>query len=217
LFNQAVYDLRTSNHPTLPLEVAVVEATTEEAAPAESVSRSVPGGPPPRASAPASAPQSNRRPPAPPRPQARPAPIPKSTAAATAPQADENTAAAGTAAPLSVDSIRAGWRDVLARVRLHDKMAEALLRDAEALKVEDDLIVLGFFYQGHVERFEKQANAKALIEKALSDSFKVKCRVRCVLSPKKAKLKAVQEDPLIQAAVNQLGAEITEIHDTATT
>jgi hypothetical protein len=33
------------------------------------------------------------------------------------------------------------------------------------------------------------------------------------LSPKKAKLKAVQEDPLIKAAVNQLGAQITEIHN----
>jgi hypothetical protein len=94
-------------------------------------------------------------------------------------------------------------------------MAEALLRDAEPVKVDGDLVVLGFYYQGHAERFEKQANGKAMIEKALTEIFRTKCRVRCVLSPKKAKLKAVEEDPLIRAAVNQLGAEITEIHDGA--
>ena len=114
---------------------------------------------------------------------------------------------------LSVDALRTGWRSVLARVRPYDKMAEALLRDAEPIKVEGDLVVLGFYYQGHAERFEKQPNGKAMIEKALAEIFQTKCRVKCVLSPKKARLKAVEEDPLIRAAINQMGAEITEIHD----
>jgi hypothetical protein len=92
-------------------------------------------------------------------------------------------------------------------------MAEALLRDAEPVTVEGDLIVLGFYYQGHVERFEKQTNVKAMIEKALGEIFQQPCRVKCVLSPKKVRLKAVEEDPLIRVAVNQLGAQITEIHD----
>ena len=48
-------------------------------------------------------------------------------------------------------------------------MAEALLRDAEPLRVEGDLIVLGFYHQVHAERFEKQPNSKAMIEKALSE------------------------------------------------
>ena len=109
--------------------------------------------------------------------------------------------------------LKAGWRNLLARVRPYDKMAEALLRDAEPLRVEGDLIVLGFYHQVHAERFEKQPNSKAMIEKALSDIFQQKCRVKCILSPKKARMKAAEEDPLIRAAVNQMGAEITEIHD----
>ncbi len=193
LFNQAAFELRASAHPTLPLEVAFVEATFEETAPT------------PRGSAP-------------PAPRSAPPPRPKienrapAAARSTPPEkVDSNFAA--TPGTLSVDSLRAGWRSVLARVRPYDKMAEALLRDAEPIKVEGDLIVLGFYYQGHAERFEKQANGKVMIEKALTEIFQTRCRVKCVLSPKKARLKAVEEDPLIRAAINQMGAEITEIHD----
>ncbi len=113
---------------------------------------------------------------------------------------------------LTVDALHEGWDRVLARVRPYNKTAEALLRDVEPIKVEGDLVYLGFHYQTHADRFEKQANGKAVIEKALAEVFRQKCRVKCVLSPKKAKLKAVAEDPVIRAAVSQLGAQITEIH-----
>ena len=201
LFNQAAFELRTSSHPTLPLEVAFVEATLEEDAP--SPPAIIPPITPARQSVPAS---------------------PKSRTVNRLPSpAKDSSVSPGRAGPdvplasgmLSVDTLRADWGKVLARVRPYNKMAEALLRDAEPVKVEGELVVLGFYYQGHAERFEKQANGKAMIEKALTEIFQTQCRVRCVLSPKKAKLKAVEEDPLIRAAVNQLGAEITEIHDSA--
>ncbi|HEX7592679.1 MAG TPA: DNA polymerase III subunit gamma/tau [Anaerolineae bacterium] len=194
LFNQAAFELRASAHPTLPLEVAFVEATFEEAAPASRGS----APPAPRSVPPPPKPKTENRLPAP----AKSAP----------PEKVDSNFAAGPS-PLSVDTVRAGWRSVLARVRPYDKMAEALLRDAEPIKVEGNLIVLGFYYQEHAERFEKQANGKAMIEKVLGEIFQTQCRVKCVLSPKKARLKAVEEDPLIRAAINQMGAEITEIHD----
>lgn len=194
LFNQAAFELRASAHPTLPLEVAFVEATLEEVAP-------IPRG---------SAPTAPRSVPPPPKPKTENRPP---VAARSTPPEKVDSNFAATPGTLSVDSLRAGWRSVLARVRPYDKMAEALLRDAEPIKVEGDLIVLGFYYQGHAERFEKQANGKVMIEKALTEIFQTKCRVKCVLSPKKARLKAVEEDPLIRAAINQMGAEITEIHD----
>jgi DNA polymerase-3 subunit gamma/tau len=196
LFNQAAFELRASAHPTLPLEVAFVEATFE-AAPALR----------------GSAPPAPRSVPPPPKPKTENHPPASAPAAKSVPpeKVDPNFAAApGT---LSVDTLRAGWRSVLTRVRPYDKMAEALLRDAEPLRVEGDLVVLGFYHQVHAERFEKQPNGKVLIEKALVEIFQTKCRVKCVLSPKKARLKAVEEDPLIRAAINQMGAEITEIHD----
>jgi hypothetical protein len=71
---------------------------------------------------------------------------------------------------------------------------------------------LGFHHELHAKRFEDEAKGGAILEKALNQVLKRKCRVKCTLSPKKARLKAVEEDPLIRAAVSQFGAQITEIH-----
>ena len=214
LFNQAAFELRASAHPTLPLEIALVEATLEEVAAPRS---SAPSAAPPRRAAP---------PPANPKPETRATPPAKSAAQPSAPsqtvhQPNEPVTEAsqpyapGVSGSLSVDRLRADWGNVLARVRPFNKTTEALLRDADPIKVEGDLITLGFHYQNHADRFEKQADGKALIEKALSEIFQQKCRVKCVLSPRRAKMKAVEQDPLIRAAVNQMGAQITEIHEGA--
>lgn len=218
LFNQAAFELRASANPTLPLEIALVEATLEAMVQPPVASKPVGGssGSAPRPAAPPASPPSTSARVAEPLKAPAPSRVPSSAPpkSSDTPAAPVNVAPAIASPPvaLSVDAVRAGWARVLARVRPYNKMAEALLRDAEPVKVEGDLIVLGFYYQGHVERFEKQANAKALIEKALEEIFQQKCRVKCVLSPRKARLKAVEEDPLIRAAVNQLGAQITEIH-----
>ena len=201
LFNQAAFELRTSAHPTLPLEIAFVEATMEETAPV--VARSVLPPPVPIPSAPKNE-QANSK------PVSRATLLIKSEDK-TATEVVAESASAVTV--LALDQLLANWSDVLARVRVYNKVTEALLRGAEPIRVEGDLIVLGFHYQNHAERFEKQADGKSLIEKALNEIFHQKCRVKCILSPKKAKRKAVEEDPLISAAINQLGAEVTEIHD----
>jgi DNA polymerase-3 subunit gamma/tau len=202
LFNQAAFELRTSAHPTLPLEIAFVEATMVEVAPA--VTRSVlPPPPAPLPSVPKNEPANSK-----PVPRATPQ-VKSEEKAATEIRVEPSSAVA----VLSLDQLLANWGDVLARVRVYNKVTEALLRGAEPIRVEGDLIVLGFHYQNHAERFEKQPDGKSLIEKALNEIFHQKCRIKCILSPKKAKRKAVEEDPLISAAINQLGAEVTEIHD----
>jgi len=200
LFNQAVFELRTSAHPTLPLEIAFVEAALDEPVPMASRSVTPPSAPmvPPKSTPPMKANPGSR--------STTSVPVEEKTT--TEPKGKISTTGS-----LSIDELRANWVNVLGRVRLQNKMAEALLRDAEPIRVEGDLIVLGFHYQNHAERFEKQANGESLIEKALDEIFHHKYRAKCILSPKKAKLKAVEEDPLIRAAINQLGAEVTEIHD----
>ncbi len=210
LFNQAAFELRASANPTLPLELAFVEATLapapgEAAVPTSTTGSSAPASvPAPRRGAePAKSKTGEGRIPPPKRVP------PKANAAPAALGKEQAPVPAGA---LSVETVRGNWDRVLARVRPHNKMAEALLRDAEPIRVEGDQIMLGFYYEGHVERFEKQPNAKALIEKALVEIFQQKCRVKCVLSPKKAKLKAVEEDPLIRTVMSW-GAEITEIHE----
>ncbi len=206
LFSQAAFELRASSHPTLPLEIALVEATLEET----TVRAAAPAATPPPT------PRASPKPPSPSSPTIKRAssmdagsenPSKNITPASVVASAEPSVSS-----DLTVEALRESWDRVLARVRPYNKTAEALLRDVEPIKVEGDLIYLGFHYQNHADRFEKEAKGKMVIEKALTEVFQVKCRVKCVLSPRKAKLKAVQEDPLIQAAVNQMGAQITEIH-----
>jgi len=190
LFTQAGIELRSSAHPTLPLEMAFVEAAQEEQI--ATIVASAPSGPPPAHAIPP-----------PPKPRAKPVNPENETRVPTTSSAPIE---------LSVETLQQHWTDVLQYVRQYNKMAEALLRDAEPLQVEQNIVTLGFRYDKHAERFEDQAKGKPIIEKALENVFKQKCRVKCVLSPKKARLKAVQDDPLIQTAVSQWGAEITKIH-----
>ncbi len=207
LFNQAAFELRASAHPTLPLEIALVEAALDEdaaertAMPSTSKAVSIPP------------PKSPSRVPPPSATQASAPPSDVVVPETSMPGNRITESTSSIAGALTTELLCERWSSVLARVRSYDKMAEAQLRDAEPLKVEGDLIVLGLHFQAHVERFEKQANVKALIEKTVSDIFQQKYRVKCVLSPKKARLKAVEDDPLIRAAVNQLGAQITQIHE----
>lgn len=195
LFNQAAFELRVSANPILPIELALVESILEkQRAPISVNSAKVENTTKPVSKTAGS----SRREPG------------KASLERKIAEPRESIAPSGA---LGVEALRTNWDRVLVRVRVQNKVAEALLRGAEPIRVEQDLVVLGFFYQGHAERFEKEANGKMLIEKALSEVFDQKCRVKCILSPRRAKLKAVEEDPLIRAAVNQMGAEITEIHE----
>lgn len=194
LFNQAGLELRSSVHPTLPLEIALVEATLGHASSGDASPRSAPPPSPPRAPA--------------------PNPPPRARAAMDAPSAPLAAAdAASASGELTVDALRENWGRVLAYIRQYNKMVEALLRDAEPIKVEADQVVLGFRHELHAERFEKEAKGKTMIEKALQQVLQRPCRVKCVLSPQKARVQAAQEDPLIRAAVNQMGAQITDVHE----
>ena len=186
LFSQAGLELRLSAHPTLPLEIAFVEALMQESRVPQ---LSTPIAPPPKNTAPKTA----------------PAPAAKESA--------QKIEKATTASTLTVEQLQSRWREVLARVRPYDKTAEALLRDVEPITVEGNTVQLGFHYQSHADRFEKEAKSKGVLEKALADVFGQKILVKCVLSPRKVRQKAVEGDPVIQAAVNQWGAQITEIHD----
>lgn len=203
-FNQAAYELRASVNPTLPLEIALIESTLQETTSAQIPSpRTIP--PPQKSSGETPSSKTVKRASSPTKTLA-----PKSDDAPVARTQIDDAESTGT---LTVESLREGWNRVLAIVRPRNKMAEALLRDAEPIKVEDKQITLGFRYEGHAERFEKQANGKALIENALEEIFKQSCRVKCVLSPQKARIKAVESDPLIRTAVSQWGAEITDIQN----
>ncbi len=202
LFNQAAFELRASVNPTLPLEIALIESTLDQTMPAPSAQR--PSAPPRPKSGAEVAPKTDKRP-----------PLSTKRTASTPPDAKSEITQTDAAEDpgLTVDSLRENWNRLLASVRQRNKMAEALLRDAQPVKIEGKQIVLGFHHEVHAERFEKQANGKELIETAFAEIFKQPYRVKCVLSPQIARKKAVESDPLIRTAVRQWGAEITDIRN----
>lgn len=202
LFNQASYELRGTQNTTLPLEMALVESTLTHG------TESQPPGPPIRdagkkqAPPPPSAPAASRSAPA----------AAKSKTAGTKASTTEPEEIKGKneAIELSLQSVLEQWSSMLTTLRKSSKSIEALLRDAEPLAVHDRQITIGFFYELHKNRVEQDKHAKPQIEKILSDIYGAPVRVRCVVSPKKQKMKAAQDDPLIRAAIN-MGGKITDI------
>jgi DNA polymerase-3 subunit gamma/tau len=204
LFNQAAFEARGSASPTLPLEMAFVEALLGEETPPRV-------SPPPPGSF--SKPPSSAKPVTSVKPSSPPAsapPAPQTNAPeARARAADTTRAVVG---DLSLDVIKAQWANVLAKIRPHSKQVEAWLRGCEPLSFDGETLTLGFFYELHKSRIENQPQDKLVIEKGLAEVFGKPLRVKCVLSPKKAKMQAAENDPLIRAAVNQFGAQIVDIH-----
>jgi DNA polymerase III subunit gamma/tau len=201
LFNQAVFELRASVNPTLPLEIAFIESALDQTTPPPTAQRPAP----PSRSKPSAegAAKADKR-----------APSSGKRTQSTSPTENSESAQPDVHdLGLTIDSLCENWNRVLACVRQRNKMAEAWLRDARPEKIEGKQIVLGFPHEVHAAHFEKQANEKELIERALVEIFKQPYRVKCVLSPQKARRKAVESDPLIRAAVSQWGAEITDIRN----
>ncbi len=217
LFNQAVFELRGSSNPTLPLEMALVETTLEPGTPY------VPAPPAPRRE------QPRRAQPAPAEhaanaEQEAPAES-KPTASAAAPAVEENQQQTIPAASdeigkkakeqtpaeaLTVQAVQEQWSAVLARFHKLNKSTEALLKDAQPVALEGNTVVIGFAYDLHRNRIENDKRGKAQIEQVISELLGKPLHVRCVLSPKKQKLKAAQDDPLVREAMN-LGGKITDV------
>lgn len=207
LFSQAALDLRNSASPTLPLEMAFVEAALEPttgvlSSPAPAMPRPVtaPSAPPPRAAA-----------------EAKPATkVARAVAAKKKP--DEAEAEVATtvvvAAPgaLSLPVIKKNWDALLARFRAANKSAAAFLRDAEPVSLKENTLTIGFFYEFHRDRFADDKRAKPQLEKIASEMFGTTLHVKCDLSPKKQKMQAAEDDPVIKAAMN-LGGRIVDLEE----
>ena len=143
---------------------------------------------------------------------AGPVTSPKSKNAEPKPLAgkDSDTTPVEPPGDLNLESVRQQWGTMLTDLRRSSKSTEALLRDAQPLAVEGRQIIIGFFYELHKTRVEGDRHAKPQIEKIFSQIFSSPVSIRCVVSPKKQKMKAAQDDPLIRAALN-LGGKITDV------
>lgn len=202
LFTQAAFELRGSANVTLPLEMALVESCLDLEVTTT-----------PR---PSSRPTSTKKTQPPHRVEtvktSEPAPQSRSKDAEPKPTKTDEAAAQGgePAGDLNLDSVREQWGNMLTSLRKSSKSTEALLRDAQVLAVDGQQITIGFFYELHKTRVEGDKHAKPQIEKIFGQIFGSPVRIRCVVSPKKQKMKAAQDDPLIRAALN-MGGKITDV------
>jgi DNA polymerase-3 subunit gamma/tau len=227
LFNQAAAEAKGGWQPQLPLEMALIEAmlpSRQESTPRE---RSVPSAPrtPPSPRPVTSSPTPSSSPPA----RSRPSSSPQSR---TQPEVvKESEVAYRDVAPgdgsLTPETLRSRWPELLNALRPRNLALEALMRSCEPLAVEGDVIVLGFAHKFHRGKVDEEHNRR-IIEQALSDLMGQRCRVQCVLAPPEREVaparraasetvgkstpsspeQIVAEDPVVRAAVEDLGARV---------
>jgi DNA polymerase-3 subunit gamma/tau len=138
-------------------------------------------------------------------------------------------------ASLTPEALRNRWSEFLNALRPRNLSLEALMRSCQPVAVEGDVVVLGFDYDFHRGKVEEEHNRRD-VEDALSGLVGQRYRVRCVLAQKtqqergavplhhpmskstdgKAVSSAEQiiaEDPVVRAAVEDLGAQIVQRHE----
>ena len=189
LFNQAAFDARSAWQPSLPLEVALVEAIQ----------------PPVTGSAPAED-----------RPVAegvKPAPTPagRKSIPNGEPQAAPAGAADVPASGLTLQMIQENWRQVLPLVRQRSPNAEALLKSGRVLGVKDGVLYLGFS-EVLKSKMEKTENMDS-VRRALQEVFKMEVPIRCVVTTGKAGAipADIDGDGMVATALRDLGGEIVDI------
>jgi len=108
------------------------------------------------------------------------------------------------------EHVRVHWSDFVQTLRGMGSSGnlDAYLRNAcEPVAVEEDALVLGFYYPFHKETIENP-KYRHLVEKKLQEKFSRLSRIRCVLKPK-ADQKAM-EGHLVKAAL-KMGARVTGV------
>ena len=115
--------------------------------------------------------------------------------------------------PQDIDYVRSRWREFIKSLRGEGSSGnlDAFLRSAcDPVALEDDTLVLGFYYAFHKEKIE-DTKYRHLVEKKLKEVFDRPYKIRCVLvdSKREAPSQARTQNPVIKAAL-EMGARISE-------
>jgi DNA polymerase-3 subunit gamma/tau len=112
-----------------------------------------------------------------------------------------------------IDYLRSRWREFIKSLRGEGSSGnlDAFLRSAcDPVALEDDTLVLGFYYSFHKEKIE-DAKYRHLVEKKLKEVFGRPYKIRCILVDSKREIpsQARTQNPVIKAAL-EMGAKISE-------
>ena len=115
--------------------------------------------------------------------------------------------------PQDINYVRNRWREFIKSLRGEGSSGnlDAFLRSAcDPVALEDDTLVLGFYYSFHREKIE-DAKYRHLVEKKLKEVFGRPYKIRCILVDSKREVpsQARTQNPVIKAAL-ELGARISE-------
>jgi len=112
-----------------------------------------------------------------------------------------------------IDYLRSRWKEFIKSLRGEGSSGnlDAFLRSAcDPIALEDDTLVLGFYYSFHKEKIE-DAKYRHLVEKKLKEVFGQPYKIRCILVDYKKEVpsQAKTQNPVIRAAL-EMGARINE-------
>jgi DNA polymerase-3 subunit gamma/tau len=193
--------LRTGEGTPLPLELALLDLTTEGASPAPAPKQPAPQGAPAKAAAPVPSRAAPAAPQSTPRAQAvvdlaeRRAQQPPRPGEAAA---DRPTGAASPG--VTLESVRSAWDQLLERVQERSIAKAAQLVKAEPVAIEGGTIVLAFSDEFARQMWDRQ---RPELERDLGELVGTAMRVRCVKLPAAAatNTQPATEDPMLRAAL----------------
>jgi len=218
-------DFRTDNYSALPLELALLDCALSPGPGQEQARTGKPSratgvtettGPPEKADVPV-APLHAEVPVA--QENAELAAAPHNTDPPVAREDTESVATPdssevpGDATPQDITHLRGRWKEFIRSLRGEGSSGnlDAFLRSAcDPVDLEDDTLVLGFYYSFHKEKIE-DAKYRHLVEKKLAQVFGRPYKIRCVLVDYKREVASETrtENPVVKAAL-EMGARISE-------
>ncbi|MBI4317002.1 MAG: DNA polymerase III subunit gamma/tau [Chloroflexi bacterium] len=114
-------------------------------------------------------------------------------------------------ASAETEELRRRWPSILDACGATNKSIQALLRDCEPLEVQQNVVVLGFYYPFHRDAINDAKN-RPVVETVIGEMLGARHQLKCVLTerPKKKGPKSALDDPVVKAAVS-LGGRIKRI------
>lgn len=200
VFSTAAAERRTTWQASLPLELALVQASRHKS------KKDPPSDEPTSSSGRAGTSRESTNQPS----------TPKSAAEEKKPP-DNPQKSQATGKGTTFQSILDSWRDVMSSARRHDARTQALLNSCRPLGLEAGTLVIGFSSDLLREKMEKGHNLD-MASKALEDVLGLSLQIRCVLTDswqpgvtKNDPTPPIEDDGMVATAVRDLGAQVVEV------
>jgi hypothetical protein len=139
--------------------------------------------------------------------------LPESSSEVKVPVSVDSSKAASMEIPKDIDDLRGRWKEFIGALRGEGSSGnlDAFLRSAcEPVALEDDTLVLGFYYSFHKEKIE-DAKYRHLVERKLKEVFGRPYKIRCILVDHRREVpsQTKTQNPLVKAAL-EMGAKIAD-------